>query len=316
MIRSVRFLAPLLLPALLCGCMTSTTSPSGTAPAARVAAPPAPSLLPQSSEESRRLQTYYDRVQTGLMAQGLMRSDMGSRDAPYSAEELTKNFKRIALYEEYANMGGRIVARQTPSRLHRWDKSVLVKLEFGGAISEGQKAKDARAVQTYVQRLSNVTKHPILMTYGPANFHVMIVDEPTRRTLAPRLKRLIPTIGPAAIDTVVNLPRTSYCLVIGYDPEDDGTYNSAVAIIRAEHPDLLRLSCIHEEIAQGLGLANDSPAARPSVFNDDEEFALLTRHDEDLLRILYDRRLRPGMDAEEALPIVRQIASELAPGPS
>ena len=101
-------------------------------------------------------------------------------------------------------------------------------------------------------------------------------------------------------------------LVIGYDPDDDGTYSSAVAVIRAEHPDLLRLSCIHEEIAQGLGLANDSPAARPSVFNDDEEFALLTRHDELLLAMLYDRRLRPGMRAEEAMPIVRQIAAELA----
>jgi hypothetical protein len=44
-------------------------------------------------------------------------------------------------------------------------------------------------------------------------------------------------------------------------------------VIRAEHPDLLRLSCLHEEIAQGLGLPNDSPRARPSIFNDDEEFA-------------------------------------------
>ena len=31
-----------------------------------------------------------------------------------------------------------------------------------------------------------------------------------------------------------------------------------------DDPDLLRLSCMHEEIAQGLGLANDSPLARPS----------------------------------------------------
>ena len=44
-----------------------------------------------------------------------------------------------------------------------------------------------------------------------------------------------------------------------------------------------------------MGLANDSPDARPSVFNDDEEFAFLTRHDELLLKMLYDPRLRPGM---------------------
>ncbi len=89
-----------------------------------------------------------------------------------------------------------------------------------------------------------------------------------------------------------------------------------MAVIRAENPGLLRLSCIHEELAQGLGLANDSPTARPSIFNDDEEFALLTTHDELLLRILYDRRLSPGMEAETARPVVNTIARELLGGES
>jgi hypothetical protein len=84
-----------------------------------------------------------------------------------------------------------------------------------------------------------------------------------------------------------------------------------VALVRAEHPERLRAACIHEELAQGMGLANDSPGARPSIFNDDEEFGLLTRHDELLLRMLYDERMRPGMMAEEAAPVAREIASEL-----
>ncbi|MDM7255630.1 MAG: DUF2927 domain-containing protein, partial [Paracoccus sp. (in: a-proteobacteria)] len=90
-------------------------------------------------------------------------------------------------------------------------------------------------------------------------------------------------------------------------------YAHAVAVIRAELPPRLRMSCIHEELAQGMGLANDSPRARPSIFNDDEEFALLTRHDELLLRLLYDRRLRPGMTQAEAAPLIRSIAAELLP---
>ncbi|MFN7052469.1 MAG: DUF2927 domain-containing protein, partial [Gemmobacter sp.] len=87
-------------------------------------------------------------------------------------------------------------------------------------------------------------------------------------------------------------------------------------VVRAEHPDLLRLSCLHEEIAQGLGLANDSPLARPSIFNDDEEFALLTRQDELMLKMLYDPALRPGMTAAEARPIVKAIATRLTGGSS
>ncbi len=112
------------------------------------------------------------------------------------------------------------------------------------------------------------------------------------------------------------MPRSTYCLVAASDPREDGVYTAAVAVIRAEQPDIMRLACLQEEIAQGLGLANDSPEARPSIFNDDEEFALLTRHDELLLRILYDPRLKPGMDAATAAPIVREIVAGLLGGPS
>ncbi len=62
-----------------------------------------------------------------------------------------------------------------------------------------------------------------------------------------------------------------------------------------------------------MGLLNDDENVRPSIFNDDQEFALLTRHDELLLRILYDRRLAPGMSPETAMPIVDQIVAELMP---
>ena len=72
----------------------------------------------------------------------------------------------------------------------------------------------------------------------------------------------------------------------------------------------MRHACIHEEVAQGLGLPNDSPYARPSIFNDDDEFALLTSHDEALLRMLYDPRLKNGMTVDEARPIVRILARE------
>jgi hypothetical protein len=69
-------------------------------------------------------------------------------------------------------------------------------------------------------------------------------------------------------------------------------------------------------VAQGLGLPNDSPTARPSIFNDDEEFALLTTHDEMLLSMLYNPRLSPGMTPDEARPILQELADGLVGGPS
>jgi len=109
----------------------------------------------------------------------------------------------------------------------------------------------------------------------------------------------------------MNLPRDQLCIVVAFSEGGTASYAKAVAVIRAEHPDLLTTSCIHEELSQGLGLANDSPQARPSIFNDDEEFGLLTRHDELLLKMLYDKRFKTGMSAAEADPIAQIIASEL-----
>ena len=125
----------------------------------------------------------------------------------------------------------------------------------------------------------------------------------------PTLRRLIPGIRNREIDLIENLGRESYCLVVAADPADDGVITQAVAVIRDELPVLLRLSCIHEELAQGLGLSNDSPDARPSVFNDDDEFGRLTAMDERMLSMLYDPRLKPGMDAAEARPIVARLAA-------
>ncbi len=74
----------------------------------------------------------------------------------------------------------------------------------------------------------------------------------------------------------------------------------------------MRKSCVHEEMAQAMGLTNDSPNARPSIFNDDEEFAFLTRHDEILLRMLYDPRLKAGMESYEVIPLLPAIARDAA----
>ena len=61
-------------------------------------------------------------------------------------------------------------------------------------------------------------------------------------------------------------------------------------------------------------VANDIQAASPSIFNDDDEFALLTSQDELLLQMLYDPRLKQSMSLEEASPIAHIIARELVDG--
>ncbi len=307
---SVRRLLLMAGMAGLTACAPLLAPPEGPAP------PPPQEAGPQPSPESRALARYYERVQASLLAQGLLRTDGGGPDVPFDARRLAENFIRIALYDEYTNQGGRLVARETASRVHRWEKPIRMQVEFGATVPERQRRKDRADITRYAARLSRLTGVPIRQVTSGGNFNVFVVNEDERRALGPRLREILPGINEAAVRTVTDMPRSTFCLVFAWEPEESGAYSNAVAVIRAEHPDLMRLSCIHEELAQGMGLSNDSPKARPSIFNDDEEFALLTRHDELLLQILYDRRLRVGMTEREARPIVEQIAAELLGGES
>lgn len=275
-----------------------------------------PGQITTPSTESIRLRDYYARVQEGLLTQGLLRQDGGGPDVPFSARNLVDNFIRIALFSEFSTVNGRIVARQVESRLRKWSKPVRVRVEFGASVPVAQRSLDSRTLARYLPRLSRLTGQPIQLVSQNANFHVYIVNEDERRSLGQLIPDIVPGFDAQSVPVIVDMPRATFCQVFAIDAGDTGNYTQAIAVIRAEHPDRMRTACIHEEIAQGLGLANDSPRARPSVFNDDEEFGLLTSHDEMLLRMLYDRRMIPGMDAVQAREVAEIIAAELLPGQS
>ncbi|MEL6618707.1 MAG: DUF2927 domain-containing protein [Pseudomonadota bacterium] len=270
-----------------------------------------PDPVRPTSTKSAELRGYLGAVQSSQLTQGLLRRDGGGPDTPFTSDMLARNFIRIAFFNEY---GGPNLRRGGQTRLRRWVDPVQMSVVFGSSVPRSQRDRDTRDVESYARRLTRATGHPV--TVGPnPNFLVFFVSEDDRATTIDRIAPMLPGVTQTNLAPVRNLSDDTYCAVAAYAGGDDPyVYTAAVAVIRAENPDLLRLSCIHEELAQGLGLANDSPEARPSIFNDDDEFALLTTHDEALLAMLYDDRLSPGMALEQARPIVRDLASGIVDG--
>ncbi|SDZ10199.1 Protein of unknown function [Jannaschia faecimaris] len=311
--RLLRSVTSALLGTFLVACQPAS---QGSVPVSSAAAPPpaALSVAKQGepmSDESRSLALYYARLQARLQAEGLLRQDIGS-NVSYSAADLARNFERIALYSEYTQVGGRYVARQSRAELRRWERPVRIQLHFGPAVPDTMKRADRLRILAYVSRLRRATGHPMSVVGSNGNYHIFIATVDEQRRLGPQIRAAEPGLSSQVVREITSLSRSTYCAVYASSSSDQpNAYISAIAFVRAEHPDLFRQSCYHEEIAQGMGLANDDPNVRPSIFNDDEEFALLTRHDELLLRMLYDHRLRVGMSAEEARPIVARIAGEL-----
>jgi hypothetical protein len=305
------------LAALACAAGVAACEPV-VAPAPPPAPVPAPAVpVPQpDSAPVAALRAYYAEVQRTLLSRGLMRTDTGARDAPWGARQLAETFLRIALFDEFQATRDGFVAQETASRLRRWSVPVRVSLRFGDSFPLALRATERARVASYLARLQSVTGHPISLTDGPGNFVIAYVNEDERPGLVAAIRAAMPGMTGGEIASFIQMPTSTYCQVSAISEGLTGTTIRAFAVIRSEHPDLLSLACLHEEVAQGLGLPNDSPRARPSVFNDDQEFALLTPMDEAMLGMLYDPRLRPGMTAAEARPIVEVLARERTGGDS
>ena len=114
---------------------------------------------------------------------------------------------------------------------------------------------------------------------------------------------------PAAVPVLT--PRNLCSLYYAYS---DGVIHGANIFITAGMHDDAVYACLVEELTQMLGLAGDSVDVMPSIFNDASPFRERTDHDDLLLRILYDKRITPGMPRAEAVAMARKILEEERPG--
>lgn len=308
--------AMLLAASALTACSLGKQMGPATRPMPRNLPPQAQTQPAEPSADSRAVFTHFAQLEADLLNRGLLRRDGGGPDTPWGPRDLAENFVRIALHDEYVTDGGRLVARQTPAPLRRWNAPIRIGLRFGDSIPEDQRAKDRATVGALVDRLARSSGHSIRLSEQNPNYWVYVVAEDERREKGQEWASLFPGLEASDLAAATDMELTTFCMVLAISEGSSPVYSGALAVIRSELPERLRTSCFHEEIAQGLGLANDHYQARPSIFNDDEEFATLTKLDEQLLRILYDRRLAPGMREAEVRPLLSAIVGEVLPGGS
>jgi len=307
-IRWIRPVAGLALPlAALVACQGPMAPLPGPAPGA---------AAPAVDRETEAASAYYAKVQANYLASGRMRRDGGGPDTPFDARTLAANFERVAFFDEFAERGGKLVPGGPEQVLHRWTVPIRMQIDFGPSVPPATQLRDRALVAAYLARLSHLSGLPAHMVDADPNYLVLVEGPSERRAARDRILGFAPQTSRGALDSALHMTPDIYCTVFSYSEGASPVYTSALAVIRSELPDQMREMCYHEELSQGLGLVNDSPQARPSIFNDDEEFALLTRQDALMLRMLYDRRLRPGMTLDEARPIIKTIVAELLPDQS
>jgi hypothetical protein len=251
---------------------------------------------------------YYARLEASLLARGALRTDDG-RVSGFDAARLERDFMQAALMDEYGRGLTSGPGTRKAKLLLRWEDPVRIRVTFGASVPDPQRRADQSRIAAYASRLGSITGHPVSLSADRPNLHVLVVNEAERRSLGSQLPRLIPGISPWMVSTISRMKPNHLCMVVA-EPHADRRrgYARAVAIVRAEHTGLMRTACIEEELAQAMGLPNDCDEADPSIFNDNLAYAILTRRDEILLRMLYNPALSSGMTPAEVRPIIAGIA--------
>ncbi len=272
--------------------------------------PPVQTQAHIKTEEARE---YYASLEEQLKEGGFLKTN-GGADAGFSAKNLADNFERIALYNEFQLSGSKLVRSSRETRIRRWEDPIRVSINFGRSFPSRLRSADTAFIIDYLDRIRNATGHRIEVVQERANFHIFVMNSEEISGIGARLAELNVPRSRLIGEQITFRPVESLCSVFAItESGQDSRYLTAVVVVKAEHPELMRRACYHEEIAQGFGLTNDSFHARPSIFNDNEEYAYLTHHDELLLRMLYDPRIKSGMTRNQAMPVATMLARELRP---
>ena len=259
-----------------------------------------------------KLIKYYSRLEERKISLGLLRQDGGGTDTPFDVDDIVEAFEQVAFYNEYDISGDKLLPNSEAVMLAKWKSNINISVRFGNSVNKKQKDNDLLKINELIGILSQVTNHNIKISQQNINMYIVIANQKEVKDLISEIGLLQPEFDPQRIPIITQLPRDIHCMAMtSMNVQANSGISSSLVIIRNELPHIMRKACIHEEIAQSLGLTNDSHLARPSVFNDDDEFATLTKFDEILLQILYDHRLNSGISKREASQLVRQIANEI-----
>ena len=266
--------------------------------------------------QESKLREYYSRLEERKVSLGLLRQDGGGADTPFDFDDIVEAFEQLAFYNEYDIDKNKLLPNSNAVNLAKWESNTNISVRFGGSIDEKQKDKDLKEINGLISNLSKITNHKIKISQQNVNMYVVVAKQKEIKSLISEIGLKRPEFDPKRIPIITQLPKDIHCMAMtSMSSEPNSAISSALVIIRSELPTIMRKACIHEEIAQSLGLTNDSHFARPSIFNDDDEFATLTKFDEILLQILYDNRLYPGISEKQASQLVKQIADEINMAP-
>ncbi|MGY3529827.1 DUF2927 domain-containing protein [Bradyrhizobium embrapense] len=210
----------------------------------------------------------------------------------FTDAEIVEGFLKTAFGAEY-HLAGRV------DRIRKYDRPVRVFADGNRADRKVQLAKVIADIRAKVQHLD------IAMTddNDAANVVVKLVrDRELNRTIATfygqeRAKEIRTSLDPQCLS--------------GFRKNENYEIEHSDVILTVDNGDFVFLDCAYEELLQSLGPINDTATVPWTMFNDSVSMGFFDIYDQYLLNLLYDPRIKPGMNVQEVKAALPEVLTDV-----
>jgi Protein of unknown function (DUF2927) len=210
----------------------------------------------------------------------------------FSARELTRGFLKLAFGSDL-----RIGAKGRGIRKFR--RPIRAVVIPGGSTDRSYALRGVledyeRAVQTLQLSLAQS---------GPAEVEVRLIDEKDFNAA------LMQAFGQKVANTFI--ARTDPQCMTSVKSEPTGEIVHSVTFVIVDKGEQVFRDCAYHELLHAFGLSNHDQSNRWTTLNQNRMVGYLTVYDRDLLTILYDRRIEPGMSKKRVRARLPEIIDDL-----
>jgi DUF2927 family protein len=210
----------------------------------------------------------------------------------FSARELTRGFLNLAFGSDL-----RIGAKGRGIR--KFDRPIRAVVIPGG--STDRFAAMRAVLEDYARAAP--TLQLSLAQSGPADVEVRLIDEKDFNAA------LMQAFGQKVANTFI--ARTDPQCMTSVKSEPTGEIVHSVTFVIVDKGEEVFRDCAYHELLHVFGLSNHDQTNRWTTLNQNRMLGYLTVYDRDLLTILYDRRIEPGMSKKHVRARLPEIIDDL-----
>ena len=210
----------------------------------------------------------------------------------FSAKELMRGFMALAFGSDL-----RIGAK--PRGIRRYDHPIKARVIAGGSVD--RVAAMQHVIEEYARAVPNLRLS--IAQEPPAEIEVRLIDEKDFRSA------LREAFGAQVAQTFIK--RTDPQCMTSVKSSTEGEILHSVSFIIVDKGDKVFLDCAYHELLHAFGLSNHDQRNPWTTLNQKRMVGYLSVYDRDLLTLLYDERVTPGMTPARARALLPETIAKL-----